>query len=199
MKATWTPWIGLLLLSGCNAPELPQSERGGTHVGVPRPQIDDAVLDQTQARDRGTVPAGAIRWPDRLVLPASYRLVLVEGHLTLERETDAQPLDPRASSIRILSGQVASNDPSGRARPLPPEWSAEIAADRESVLRMDQALEAVMERSHELARRAKELEAQSKKMAELLVAAEARGRIPGPADPSAPASAAPGIPGAKPP
>lgn len=168
-------------------------------MGVPRPQIDAAVLDETQARDRGTAAAGTIRLPDRLVLPASYQLVLVEGRLTLVRETDPQSLDAGAPSIRILSGAVACNDPAYRGDPLSLEWAAEIAADHESVLRMDHALEAVMQRSHELVRQAAELESQSKKMAELLVAAQARGRVSGPAAQSAPPNAGTGTPEATPP
>jgi hypothetical protein len=199
MTAQRTAWIGLLLLCGCSAPDLPQSERGATHVGVPRPQIDAAVLDEIQERDRAAATTGTIRLPDRLVLPASYRLVLVEGRLTLARETDPQPLDPGGPSIRIRSGAVACSDLSYRTHLLPQEWAAEIAADHESVLRMDDALAAVMQRSHELVRQAGELESQSKKMAELLVAAEARGRVPGPTAPSVPANTVPGTPGANPP
>jgi hypothetical protein len=199
MTAPRTVWIGLLLLCGCRAPDLPQSERGGTHVGVPTLQIDAAVLDEVQARDRGTASAGAIRLPDRLILPAAYRLMLVDGCLTLERETGPQSLDPGAPSIRILSGAGGRDDLSYRTDLLPREWAAEIAADHESVLRMDHALEAVMQRSHELARQAAELESRSKRMAELLVTAEAHGRVPVPAAQSVPAGAGSGTAGAKPP
>jgi hypothetical protein len=177
--------LGLLLLCGCAAPDRPQIEHGATHVGVPRPQIDAAIVDEAQAPE-ASAAAAAIRPPDRMTLPATYRLMLVDGCMTLERETDGPSSEPEATPVGEVSGAagVRAYLPS----PLPEEIAAEIAADHEAVLRMDRALEAVMLRSHELARQAVSLEAQSKKMAELLVRAQSRVR-----DPEAPPhSAAPG-------
>jgi hypothetical protein len=59
---------------------------------------------------------------------------------------------------------------------LPQELAAEVAANRESSARMDNALDAVMRRSRELSAQALELQAQSRKLAEMVGAEEARVR-----------------------
>jgi hypothetical protein len=197
MIATRTAIVGLLLC-GCALPYRPQIERGATHVGVPRPEIDIAVLDKTKGLEESGAETGTIRLPDRLVLPAAYRLTLVDGRLTLDRETDFRSLDPGAASMRIVSGAVTGDDPAYQPGLLPQELAAEVAADRQSAARMDHALEAVMRRSHELAEQAVELEAQSKRMAELLIAAQERARGPEPALRPHAAKSVPGNAGANP-
>jgi uncharacterized coiled-coil protein SlyX len=100
--------------------------------------------------------------------------MLLDGHLTLVRETDSQALEPAPASMRIVTGEVARGELAYQPALLPQELAAEVAANRESAARMDNALASVMQRSRELAERALALEAQSKKLAETLRAAEAR-------------------------
>jgi hypothetical protein len=133
-----------------------------------------------------------IRMPDRITLPAAYRLMLVDGHLALVRETDAQALEPAPTSMRIVTGEIARGELAYQPGLLPQELAAEVASSRESSARMDNALDSVMQRSRELSAQALELEAQGRRLAELLAAAQARiheleaAGAPGPArDPQA--------------
>ena len=88
---------GLALLGACAAPSRPQAAPGAAHVGAPSPPFDQAVLDARPPRPTATAPGRwPIRMPDRITLPATYRLMLVDGHLALVRETDAQALRGRA-------------------------------------------------------------------------------------------------------
>jgi hypothetical protein len=117
-----------------------------------------------------------VRLPARITLPASYRLMLVDGHLALVRETDPQALDSSPSSMRIVTGEIARGELAYQPALLPQELAAEVAANRESSARMDNALETVMRRSRELSEQALALEEQSRKLADMLAAARARVR-----------------------
>jgi hypothetical protein len=112
--------------------------------------------------------------PERITLPATYRLILLDGHLTLVREADAQALDPIPTSMRIVAGEISRGELAYQPALLPQELAAEVAANRESAGRMDNALESVMQRSRELSEQAKAAQEQSQKLAGLLAAAEAR-------------------------
>ena len=68
------PAAGLLLACACSSP-------GRTHAAAPDPGARAAVASASA----GDAP---IRLPERIVLPASYRLVLLDGHLALVREAD---------------------------------------------------------------------------------------------------------------
>jgi hypothetical protein len=125
--------------------------------------------------NRGTGP-DPILLPDHITLPASYRLVLLDGHLELVRETDPQALLQAPASLRFVAGEIARGELAYQPALLPQELAAEVAANRESSARMDNALGDVMRRSRELSEQALELQAQSKRLAELLAAAEARVR-----------------------
>jgi len=177
----------LALLGACAAPTRPQAAPGAAGVGAPNPPVDRTVaagLRPAYATGDDAVP---IRLPDRITLPASYRLILVDGHLALVRETDAQALEPAPTSMRIVMGEIARGELAYQPGLLPQELAAEVAANRESAARMDNALESVMQRSRELSEQALALEAQGRKLAELLAAAQARAREgePGGAPPRA--------------
>jgi len=162
------PAAGLLLACACTSTSrVPPGDGSGppehaagalSRGGEPRPSAGDA----------------AVQLPDRIVLPASYRLVLLDGHLALVREADEQALDRAPASMRIVAGEIARGELAYQPGLLPQELAAEVAANRESSARMDDALEAVMRRSRELSKQALELQDQSKKLAELLAAAQAR-------------------------
>jgi hypothetical protein len=164
----------LAVVCGCAAPSRPQTSAGASHVGAPDPSVDSSLVGRSLTR--GNPGADAIRIPDRLMLPASYRLVLLDGHLALVRETDPQALEPAPASMRILTGEIARGELAYQPGLLPQELAAEVAANRESSARMDNALEAVMRRSRELSAQALEVQAQSRKLAELLAAEEAKVR-----------------------
>jgi hypothetical protein len=179
---------GLLLLGGCASHNRPQGAAGAQGVGAPAQAVDPAVAN-------GALPAGrdaagrAIRMPDRITLPASYRLILVDGHLALVREADEQAFEPGPTSMRVVMGEIARGELAYQPALLPQELAAQVASNRESSARMDNALETVMGRSRELSRQALELEAQARKLSELLQAAQERVRelegaaAPGPAKP----------------
>jgi hypothetical protein len=165
---------GLLLASSCHAPLRPQERPGAARPGVPDPVAGPGVLGaQPAAPAADPLPAG-MRLPERLTLPASYRLMLLDGHLALVREADDLALERPPPSMRIVSGEIARGELAYQPGLLPQELAAEVAANRESSARMDDALEAVMRRSRELSKQALELQDQSRRLADLLAAAQAR-------------------------
>jgi hypothetical protein len=135
--------------------------------------------------------------PDRITLPATYRLLLVDGHLALVRETDPQALEPGPTSMRVVMGEIARGELAYQPGLLPQELAAEVASNRESSARMDNALDTVMQRSRELSERALELEAQGRKLAELLASSQERVRELESERAPAPAKAPAEKPGAK--
>jgi hypothetical protein len=174
MNPLRAPWAAcILLLGACAGQNRPQTGPGATSVGAPYPPVDPFVLEGAAAAV-GAPAREAIRMPDRITLPASYRLVLLDGHLALVRETDAQATEPSPASMRIVMGEIARGELAYQPALLPQELAAEVASNRESSARMDNALDTVMRRSRELSQQALELEAQSRKLAELLAAAQAR-------------------------
>lgn len=166
--------VALLLLCACAAPNRPQAGPGAAMVGSPRTPVDAAVVGSGPRAVAGGTDRDSIRLPDRITLPASYRLVLLDGHLVLVRETDPQTLLQAPSSMRIVMGELARGELAYQPALLPQELAAEVAANRESSARMDNALEAVMRRSRELSEQSMDLQAQSRRLAELLSAAQAR-------------------------
>jgi hypothetical protein len=163
------PSACLVLLCGCASPGGLQEGPGAARIGAPNPQVDAAVLGPAAQAQRAE-----IRLPERITLPATYRLVLLDGHLALVRESDSQALEPAPASMRIVTGEIARGELAYQPALLPQELAAQVAANRESSARMDNALEAVMRRSRELSDRALELQAQSQRLAEMLSAAQAR-------------------------
>jgi len=188
---------GLLLLGACASQNRPQSGPGAAPVGAPAAAADQAVLNA--AAPAGANPAGRepIRMPDTITLPATYRLMLVDGHLALVRQTDAQAIDTGPASMRIVMGEIARGELAYQPGLLPQELAAEVASNRESSARMDNALETVMQRSQELSEQAQALQAQGRKLAELLAAAQARARELEAARPPGPPRAAPDKPDAQ--
>jgi uncharacterized coiled-coil protein SlyX len=166
------PAACLLLLCGCAEPRRLQEGPGAEHLGAPSPAVDAAV--PSGIPDGAERPA--IRLPDRITLPASYRLMLLDGHLALVREADPQALEGAPTSMRVVAGEIARGELAYQPGLLPQELAAEVAANRESAARMDNALDTVMDRSRELSEQALELQAQSRKLAELLSASQARVR-----------------------
>jgi hypothetical protein len=163
-----------LLLGGCASPHRPQEAPGAQPVGVPGHVVDASVVAPALGEGAASTDPEAIQLPERITLPASYRLMLVEGHLALVRETDPKALDAGPSSLSVVSGEVARGDLSYQPGLLPQELAAEVASNRESSARMDNALESVMQRSRELSDQASELKAQAEKLGALLAAAQAR-------------------------
>jgi hypothetical protein len=167
---------GLMVLCACTETNRPQRAPGAAGVGAPERTVDRSVLGAAPAGgDHGPEP-GVIRMPERITLPACYRLILLDGHLALVRETDAQAIEPTPTSMRIVMGEIARGELAYQPALLPQELAAEVASNRESAARMDNALDGVMRRSRELSEQALELEAQGRKLAGLLAAAEARAR-----------------------
>lgn len=119
--------------------------------------------------------------PQEMTLPASYRLMLVDGHLALVRETDTQALAGGPTSLRVVTGEIARGDLAYQPGLLPQELAAEVASNRESAARMDNALESVMQRSRELSDQAAELKAQAERLGALLAGSQAATAAAGPA------------------
>jgi hypothetical protein len=184
----------LLLLWGCAAQNRPQREPGAAHVGAPIPAADQAVLEEAVPAGGNAADHEPIRMPDRITLPATYRLILLDGHLALVRETGPHAFEPGPTSMRVVMGEIARGELAYQPGLLPQELAAEVASNRESSARMDNALDTVMQRSRELSEQAMAIEAQGRKLAELLAASQERVRELEAGRPPAPARA----PGEKP-
>jgi len=162
------------LLGACASPRRPQAAPGAQALGVPAREVDPSVVAGALGENGAQPDTEAIKLPDRITLPAAYRLMLVDGHLALVRETDAQSLDPAPTSLRVITGEISRGELAYQPGLLPQELAAEVASNRESAARMDNALESVMQRSHELSNQAAELKAQAEKLGALLATAQAR-------------------------
>lgn len=172
-----------LLLAGCAAtPRTPGPPPAS--VGAPESAVDRSVVGAIAAAPPPARP------PDRLALPAAYRLVLLDGQLALVRESDAEALAPAPASLRVVVGEVARGELAYQPGLLPQELAREVAANRESSARMDNALDQVLERSRDLARQALQLQEESRTLAGRLTAAEARVRELEAGKPSPPPAAA---------
>ncbi|HEY5228407.1 MAG TPA: hypothetical protein VIJ19_07680 [Opitutaceae bacterium] len=167
----------LSLLCACSGGGPVQGGPATGRLGAPQVPFDLSVLAPAGL----PVPAGSMRLPDTITLPASYRLVMLEGHMALVRESDAQVMAPSPTSMRVVSGEIARGELAYQPALLPQELAAEVAANRESAARMDNALESVMRRSRALSQQAMEAQAQTRRMADLLASAEARIRELSPA------------------
>ena len=91
------------------------------------------------------------------------------------RESDPQGLSYPPASLRVVTGEVERGELAYQPGLLPQELAAEVAANRESSQRMDNALRSVLERSRELSERAEELRAEAQRLGGEL--AQARERI----------------------
>jgi hypothetical protein len=160
-----------LALCACASPRRPQAAPGPEPLGLPGRAVASAPPGAPAAAG-----AAGPELPDVLTLPATYRLMLVDGRLALVRETDERVLQGGGTALRVVAGDPGREEPSYAPAPLPQELAAQLAESRESAARMDGALQAVMQRSRELSDRALELEEQGRRLAELLAASEARVR-----------------------
>lgn len=170
MKPSFAVALAIMALAGACAvaPTAPQAAIGATGVGAPVPAVDGPVLAAGAGDPKAR--SEAIRLPDRIVLPATYRLILLDGHLTLVRETDSQALSAGPTTLRIVMGELARGELAYQPALLPQELAAEVASDRQRAARTADALEAVMRRTRELSEQVRELEAQRRRLAELLAA-----------------------------
>jgi hypothetical protein len=206
VKAVLYPVAAGLLLGACASPNRPQAAPGAQAVGVPGRVVDMSVVAGAPGQDVAAPDPGAIQLPEKITLPASYRLMLLDGHLALVRETDSQSLETGPTSLRVITGEISRGELAYQPGLLPQELAAEVASNRESSARMDNALDSVMQRSRELSDQAAELKAQAEKLGALLAAAQARtaadsARTPAPASPAADRreDQTPGSPSSEPP
>ena len=164
------------LAGGCASPGRPQAGPGASRVGAPDPRVDSTLAGRGSPAEGRGADGAPVRLPDRIALPASYRLMLLDGHLELVRETDPQEILRAPATLRLVAGELARGELAYQPGLLPQELAAEVAANRESSARMDNALEEVMRRSRELSEQALALQEQSRKLAELLAASQGRVR-----------------------
>lgn len=189
MKAASISVAASLLLGACAAPNRPQAAPGAQALGVPGRAVDPSVVVGAPGESGSGPQPGDVRLPERITIPATYRLMLVDGHLALVRDTDARALDPGPASLRVITGEISRGELAYQPGLLPQELAAEVASNRESSARMDNALESVMQRSRELSEQAAELKAQAEKLGALLSAGQARSAAEPQAKPTTPASA----------
>ena len=165
-----------VLAGGCASGGRPQGGPGAARVGAPQSRFDPGIAVKSPPAEGRVEDNAPIRLPDRIALPASYRLVLLDGHMELVRETDPQAIMQPPATMRMVAGEIARGELAYQPGLLPQELAADVAANRESSARMDNALEDVMRRSRELSEQALALQEQSRRLAELLAASEARVR-----------------------
>ena len=141
---------GLVLLAGCSSP--PSALLTPTGPGRDPSPVSPAVVAQAAT-------------PEALAVPDNYRLMLLDGRLVLIHDhQQAQPIQIEATG----------NDGPEHPELLPQEMAAEVERNRASGARMDGALKAVMDRSKDLEQEAQTLGEESRKLAQMLAAAEER-------------------------
>jgi len=113
--------------------------------------------------------------PDKIVLPASYRLVVLDGHLALVREADSTALEGAPTSLRVVSGEIARGEIAYQPGLLPQELAAEVAASRERDASMEAALASVMARSRELSEEALRMQAEARRLESALAERPSQG------------------------
>jgi hypothetical protein len=160
----------LFLVSGCSTSSRNTGGPPVEPVGAPTHPVDPTLAGTAIGR----AAPEPVELPERIVLPASYRLMILDGHMALVRETDGRSIEAAPSSLRVIAGEIAKGELAYQPALLAQELASEVAANRESSARMDNALEEVMKRSRELSGQALEVQVQSSKLAELLTTAEAR-------------------------
>jgi hypothetical protein len=152
-------------LSGCASPARPQTAAGATPLGAPRSPVSPRIIDQIDPPPSEGAP---IRLPEQITLPATYRLLLLDGHLALVRESGATALPAAPASLRIVAGEITRGELAYQPALLPQELAAEVAANRDNSARLETALADVMQRSRELAAQTARLERQTRELAALL-------------------------------
>jgi len=177
-----------LALAGCASGSRPQTAAGATPLGVPRTEVRPDLIDRVDSAAGGPP---ALHLPDRITLPATYRVLLLDGHWTLVKEDNPSALAAAPASLRIVAGEIARGELAYQPGLLPQELAAEVSASRASAARMDDALASVMQRSRELATQTERLEAQTRALAALLAAdPHSRAAAASPSAPAAPVNAA---------
>jgi len=177
--------IAGLAVAGCASHPTLQQSAGAAAPGPLREGPSERAMaaawpvPQTPPRDSRAEAPPAL--PDQIVLPASYRFMILDGHLALVRQTDMETLQGGPASLRIVTGEIARGELAYQPGLLPQELAAEVASSRSAVARMEEALASVMQRSRELAARAEALDARNREMQELIAALRARlGEKPSP-------------------
>jgi hypothetical protein len=138
--------------------------------------VGAAALERSQKPAAAAEPR-AISLPDRIVLPADYRVLVLDGHLALVRVADAQALEPAPPSLRIVAGETGRGELAYQPALLPQELAQEVERSRSSSARMEAALADVMQRSRELSSQAVQIEDEGRRLAALLEGAQARIRL----------------------
>jgi len=141
------------LAGGCANPRQPQAAPGASRVGAPDPRVDATLAGRGSPAEAAPRTAPPSASPTASRLPASYRLMLLDGHLELVRETDPQEILRAPATLRLVAGELARGELAYQPGPPAAGAPAEVAANRESSARMDNALEEVMRRSRELSDR----------------------------------------------
>jgi len=169
-------WLSLAL-GACASPTRPTGADGAAPPAARQSAVGQVAIDRAATRAESPSPAAAaapLRLPDRITLPAIYRVMVLDGHLALVRETDDQSLRSGGTSLRVVTGEIARGEIAYQPAVLPQELAAELAANRESTARMNDALDAVMRRSRELSEQAGELAGENRRLEALLKAEEDR-------------------------
>jgi hypothetical protein len=156
-------------LSDCRGPALlaPARRRSAPArarrtAAEPDPAVDSGAPRPGPAPRRTARRSGC---PTGSPFPQSYRLMLVDGHLALVRETDPRRSRRAPTSMRIVMGEIARGELAYQPGLLPQELAARSRPTARAPRRMDNALDTVMQRSRELSDQAMELKAQAEKLA----------------------------------
>ena len=166
---------GGLWLSGCallpsrsalSAAKLPAKP------GVPQTLVSRAALDRVDPPGDRTPRAGLspppVAPPEMIVLPAAYRLVVLDGQTVLVRETDEAAMRPAPASMRIVTGEIARGELSYQPALLPQEIAQELVKVRRAHAQHDEAAAEMNRRADELVEQARLMQEQNRILVERL-------------------------------
>lgn len=121
--------------------------------------ISKAVLDKA---DPPATSQKVVLAPDQLIVPGTYRMMVVDGRTVLVRETDARKV-LTSPAVQIVAADQSGTDLSLQPALLPQEVSEEIVRNRaqtDAALRVLPGLMAEQRRQAEELRRLREAKTQ---------------------------------------
>lgn len=151
-----------IALGGCSSTQSGEmgglSSRGGATIeAAPRSRISKGVMDQAVASSNvGQQRHDRPVLPNELVVPGTYRLVVVDGKTMLVQETDARKV-LTSPAVQIIAADPMTGDLSIQPAILPQEVTEEIVRNRGQTDQILRALPQILAENKRLSSEIKQL------------------------------------------
>lgn len=155
--------LSALLISGCATTEQ-NARKGAQSPGQPKSPVSPRVVALVDPPD-DTRPRQIAANADRIVVPACYRMVIIDGQQTLVRESDEQAIQGNRGSLRVVKGEVARGEISYQPGLIEQELAEEVVRTRQAQAQTDEAAVELTKQSEELMKQSKLMQTQNKILA----------------------------------